>query len=190
MKKITFLFFLLAVSGLTFAQNTCATALPITAAGTFTISTIDGTGLPATTCTYTNANVTAVEWYAYTPTQNYTVTVSSDLQENLCRDTRLRIYTGNCTTMTCVVADDDSGVLTCNSGNTNSYLSKATFNAVAGQTYYIVWDNRYESTGFNFQVSEIPAGYNPCNGAVAVSAGITTVAAIDQTNINTSCSTH
>ena len=189
MKKITFLFFLLAVSGLTFAQNTCATALPITAAGTFTISTIDGTGLPATTCTYTNANVTAVEWYAYTPTQNYTVTVSSDLQENLCRDTRLRIYTGNCTTMTCVVADDDSGVLTCNSGNTNSYLSKATFNAVAGQTYYIVWDNRYESTGFNFQVSEIPAGYNPCNGAVAVSAGITTVAAIDQTNINTSCST-
>jgi hypothetical protein len=189
MKKITFLFFLLAVSGLTFAQNTCATALPITAAGTFTISTIDGTGLPATTCNYNNTNVTAVEWYAYTPTQNYTVTVSSDLQENLCRDTRLRIYTGNCTTMTCVVSDDDSGVLTCNSGNTNSYLSKATFNAVAGQTYYIVWDNRYESTGFNFQVSEIPAGYNPCNGAVAVSAGTTTVAAIDQTNINTSCST-
>lgn len=189
MKKITFLFFLLAVSGLTFAQNTCATALPITAAGTFTISTIDGTVLPATTCNYTNTNVTAVEWYAYTPTQNYTVSVSSDLQENLCRDTRLRIYTGNCTTMTCVVADDDSGVLTCNSGNTNSYLSKATFNAIAGQTYYIVWDNRYESTGFNFQVSEIPAGYNPCNGAVAVSAGTTTVAAIDQTNINTSCST-
>ena len=145
--------------------------------------------MPATTCNYNNTNVTAVEWYAYTPTQNYTVTVSSDLQENLCRDTRLRIYTGNCTTMTCVVSDDDSGVLTCNSGNTNSYLSKATFNAVAGQTYYIVWDNRYESTGFNFQVSEIPAGYNPCNGAVAVSAGTTTDTAIDQTNINTSCST-
>lgn len=189
MKKITFLFFLLAVSGLTFAQNTCATALPITAAGTFTISTIDGTGLPATTCTYNNANVTAAEWYAYTPTQNYTVTVSSDLQENLCRDTRLRIYTGNCTTMTCVIADDDSGVLACNSGNTNTYLSKATFNAVAGQTYYIVWDNRYESTGFNFQLTEIPAGYNPCNAAIAVSAGTTTVAAIDQTNINTNCST-
>jgi uncharacterized protein YaiE (UPF0345 family) len=189
MKKITFLFFLLAVSSLSFAQNTCATAIPITTAGTFTINTIDGTGLPATACSYTNANVTAVEWYAYTPTQNYTVTVSSDLQENLCRDTRVRIYTGNCTTMTCVVADDDSGVLACNSGNTNAYLSKATFNAVAGQTYYIVWDNRYESTGFNFQVSEIPAGYNPCNAAIAVSAGTTTVAAIDQTNINTSCST-
>jgi hypothetical protein len=189
MKKITLLITLLLGSALSFAQDTCATASPITSAGTYTISAINGLQLPTTTCNYTNNNVTAVEWYAYTPSQNYTVTVSSDLPENICRDTRLRIYTGNCTTMTCVTSDDDSGILPCNSGNTNSYLSKATFNAVAGQTYYIVWDNRYQSTGFNFQVTEIPAGYNPCNAATVVTAGTTTVASVDQANINTSCST-
>ncbi|WP_291131346.1 FG-GAP-like repeat-containing protein [Flavobacterium sp. UBA7682] len=187
MKKITLFFILLFVGNLSFAQDNCATALPITA-GTHIISTINGTQLPTVACSFSNANTTAAEWYSYTPTQNYTVTVTSDLIENICKDTRLRIYSGNCTVMTCVDADDDDGVITCNSGNNNSYLSKITFNAIAGTTYYIVWDNRYASTGFNFQVSEIPAGYNPCNSAVAVSAGPTTVSAIDQININTSCS--
>jgi uncharacterized protein YaiE (UPF0345 family) len=189
MKKITLLFILLTVSWMSFAQDTCSTATPITAAGTFTISTINGTELPATTCTFTNANVTAVEWYAYTPSQNYTVTVSSDLQENICKDTRVRIYRGSCALLSCVMGDDDSGIIACNAGNTSSYLSKATFNAIAGNTYYIVWDNRYSSVGFNFQVTEIPAGYNPCSVSTVVTAGTTTVATIDQININTSCST-
>lgn len=189
MKKITLLIIMISVSLSSLAQDNCAGATPITAAGTFTISTINGTELPTTTCSFTNATATAAEWYAYTPSQNYTVTVSSDLPENICKDTRLRIYTGSCTAITCVIGDDDSGVIACNSGNTSSYLSKATFNAVAGQTYYIVWDNRYQSTGFNFQVTEIPAGYNPCNAAVTLTAGTTTVSAIDQTNITTSCST-
>ncbi|TAF08547.1 MAG: T9SS C-terminal target domain-containing protein [Flavobacteriia bacterium] len=189
MKKIYFLIVIGFGFGTLLAQDNCATALPITSAGTFTISTINGTELPQTICTYTNPTTNpAAEWYAYTPTSNFTVTVSSDLPENICKDTRLRIYSGSCTALTCVVADDDSGTITCTTNN-SSWLSRATFNAIAGTTYYIVWDNRWASAGFNFQISEIPAGYNPCASATAITAGTTTVNAIDQTNINTACST-
>ena len=188
MKKIYFLIVIVFGFATLYAQDNCATALPITTAGTFTISTINGTELPQTLCNYTNASTTAAEWYAYTPTSNYTVTVSSDLPENICKDTRLRIYSGSCDALTCVVADDDSGTITCPTNNSSSWLSRATFNAIAGTTYYIVWDNRWASTGFNFQISEIPAGYNPCAAATAITAGTTTVSAINQTNINTACS--
>jgi hypothetical protein len=187
MKKIYFLIVIGFGFATLYAQDNCATALPITTAGTFTISTINGTELPQTLCNYTNASTTAAEWYAYTPTSNYTVTVSSDLPENICLDTRLRIYSGTCADLTCVVADDDSGTITCTT-NSNSYLSRASFNAIAGTTYYIVWDNRYTSTGFNFQVSELPAGYNPCATSTTITAGTTSVNTIDQTNINTACS--
>ncbi len=190
MKKIYFLIVIGFGFGTLLAQDNCANALPITSAGTFTISTINGTELPQTICTYTNPTTNpAAEWYAYTPTSNFTVTVSSDLPENICKDTRLRIYSGSCDALTCVVADDDSGTITCPTNNSSSWLSRATFNAIAGTTYYIVWDNRWASTGFNFQVSELPAGYNPCASATAITAGTTTVNAIDQTNINTACST-
>ena len=187
MKKIYFLIVIGFGFATLYAQDNCATALPITTAGTFTISTINGTELPQTLCNYTNASTTAAEWYAYTPTSNYTVTVSSDLTENTCLDTRLRIYSGTCAALTCVIADDDSGSINCTS-NGNSYLSLASFNAIANTTYYIVWDNRYAASGFKFQVSELPAGYNPCAAATAITAGTTTVSAINQTNINTACS--
>ena len=186
MKKIYFLIIVFWF-GTFYAQDNCATATPITSAGTFTISTINGTELPQTMCNYTNASTTAAEWYAYTPTSNYTVTVSSDLIENICLDTRLRIYTGSCSALNCVVADDDSGSINCTS-NGNSYLSLASFNAIANTTYYIVWDNRYAATGFKFQITEIPPGYNPCSTATAITAGTTTVNTIDQTNISTACS--
>ena len=187
MKKIYFLIVIGFGFATLYAQDNCATALPITTAGTFTISTINGTELPQTLCNYTNASTTAAEWYAYTPTSNYTVTVSSDLTENTCLDTRLRIYSGTCAALTCVIADDDSGSINCTS-NGNSYLSLASFNAIANTTYYIVWDNRYAASGFKFQVSELPAGYNPCAAATAITAGTTTVSAINQNNINTACS--
>lgn len=187
MKKNYFLIVFGLWFGTILAQDNCATALPITSAGVYNISAVNGTELPQVTCTYTNTSTTAAEWYAYTPSEDFIVTVTSDLVENICLDTRLRIYSGTCAALTCVVADDDSGTISCTT-NSNTYLSRASFNAFAGTTYYIVWDNRWASTGFNFQISEIPAGYNPCAAATAITAGTTTVNAIDQTNINTACS--
>lgn len=187
MKKNYILIILLACTGLLAAQNNCATAVPLTTAGTFAVGTIDGTELPQVLCTLTNETTTAAEWYAYTPTSNFTVTVSSDLIENSCKDTRLRIYSGTCAALTCITSDDDSGTINCDATGL-SYLSRASFNATAGTTYYIVWDNRWSATGFNFQITEIPVGYNPCSTATAIGPGTTVVNAIDQNNITTACS--
>ena len=109
MKKNYFLFFLILFSVTSFAQDNCATAVPIANAGTYTVGTINGTELPAISCNLTNTSASAAEWYAYTPSQNYTVTVTSDLNENICLDTRLRIYSGTCASLTCIGGDDDSG---------------------------------------------------------------------------------
>ncbi len=150
MKKITLL--LILISQFSFAQNSCATAMPITSAGTFVVDVINGS--PTTVACFGSGTVTAAEWYTYTPTQNYAVTVTTDLTINICKDTRFQVYTGTCAGLTCLVGDDDAGVIACNSGNTNSYLSTVTFNATAGTTYYIAFENRYQSTGFTFQVIE------------------------------------
>ncbi|WP_162126079.1 FG-GAP repeat domain-containing protein [Flavobacterium phycosphaerae] len=167
-----------------FGQNTCATAVPITAGSTI-VDAIDGTNI-ATTC----ATATLAEWYVYTPTENHSVTLTSDLLVNICKDTHFNVYTGNCGALTCYANDDDSGTIACNSGaNTNSYLSKKTFDVYAGTTYYISWDNRWSAVGFEFQLIEAPLVPSPCSTAIPVSAGITTVNAIDGTNISTTCST-
>ncbi|WP_396161329.1 FG-GAP-like repeat-containing protein [Flavobacterium sp.] len=187
MKKNYILTVFIFWSGMLLAQDNCATAAAITTAGTYTVGTINGTQLPQVNCTLTNESTTTAEWYAYTPTANFTVTVSSDLIENSCKDTRLRIYSGSCAALTCVTSDDDSGTINCDATGL-SYLSRASFNATAGTTYYIIWDNRWSATGFTFQLTEIPAGYNPCSTATAILPGTTVVNAINQNNITTSCS--
>ncbi|RZJ70495.1 FG-GAP-like repeat-containing protein [Flavobacterium sp.] len=170
-----------------FAQNSCATAVAI-GPGTYTVDAVNGTINTGSMCTNSN-NANAAKWYKYTPTANYTVTVTSDLQQNICKDTYLAIYTGTCAGLTCFAYDDDAGVIQCNSGNTSSFLSKKTFDVAAGTTYYISWDNRWMSTGFDFQLTEAPYVPSPCITATTVTPGTYTVNAIDGTNINTTCST-
>jgi len=169
---------------LSYGQNTCTTAIPITAGSTI-IDVIDGTNI-STTC----ATAALAEWYVYTPTENHSVTLTSDLLVNICKDTHFNVYTGTCGALVCYTNDDDSGTIACNSGaNTNSYLSKKTFDVYAGTTYYISWDNRWSALGFEFQLIEAPLVPSPCSTAIPVTAGITTVNAIDGTNVSTTCST-
>lgn len=154
MKKSTFLsaFFMLLCYSLN-AQDTCANAIPINA-GIYAVGVINGTQIPTPTCAANGdipvANIPAGEWYSYTPTQNYTVTISSDIVANTPRkDTRFHVYTGTCNTLTCFNGDDDSGT---------NYSSIATFSVTAGTTYYIAWDNRWlnttTNTGFSFELTE------------------------------------
>ena len=161
MKKITLFFFLYFGFQFSYAQNTCATA-ELISAGTHTVTEIIGTN-SVTTCYSTAA--TAANWYSYTPTQNYTVTISADLAINICKDTYINVYSGTCTGLTCIESDDDSGVIACDNGsNINSYLSVVSFIALAGNTYYIAWDNRWSATnplGFDFQLSEAPVAIPP-----------------------------
>ena len=153
MKKITLLIALLLLVQLSKAQDTCAGALPITAAGTFVVGVMNGaapTLFCATNGAIPVANIPAGEWYLYTPTQDYTVTITTDIAANTPRkDTRFHVYTGTCATLTCFAGDDDSG---------SNYSSVATFNVTAGTSYTIIFDNRWlnaaANTGFSFQLTE------------------------------------
>lgn len=127
-----------------FAQNTCASALPISAA-TYSSAGIDGTGIAAT-CAGTNIGTNA-EWYSYTPTANFSVTITTDLPATVGTDTKVNIYSGPCGSLICVAGDDDSG---------SSTTSVVTFTATAGVTYIIAFDNAYSSNAFDFQLTETP----------------------------------
>jgi len=150
MKKITFILTLCLFSSWSFAQDTCASALPITA-GLHVVAAVNGTDIPSPICA--NNGVIAGtngkgEWYTYTPTQNYTVTISTNItQNNPLVDTRFHVYTGTCGNLTCHAGDDDSGP---------NYSSVDVFNVTAGTTYIIAFDNRWSSNGFTFQLSEGP----------------------------------
>ncbi len=136
-------------TGVAVAQTTCATAVPITA-GVHTEDTIMGTDVPDPICAANGNGATAGEWYTYTPTQDYTVTLTTDLAQNAGGDTRFHVYTGTCGALTCHSGDDDSG---------SGYLSVAQFTALQGTTYYIAFDNRWSSNGFDFEITEAP--YTP-----------------------------
>lgn len=148
--KATFYFFFLA--GIPFAglaQNTCNTAIAVSE-GTFTVAAIDGAEVPDPICADNGAGATAGEWYVYTPTDDYTVTVTTDLQVNDGGDTRFHVYTGVCGSLVCFDGDDDGGTIG------TGFLSTATFNVTSGQTYYIAFDNRWSSDGFDFELQEDP----------------------------------
>lgn len=164
------------------SQNSCAGALPITA-GRTTISIIDGINIRNGCSDANNA-----EWFVYVPTQNYTVTLTSDLIENICKDTKFSVYTGSCQNLVCYTSDDDSGNVACNAGNNGSFLSKKTFDVYQGMSYYIAWDNKWESQGFVFELTEAPILPNPCLTATPITPGTITVNAVDGNNILTFCS--
>jgi hypothetical protein len=162
MKKITLMFGLLFAAQFAIAQDTCASAVPISAAGEWVIAAVNGTQVPMPICAENGDGATAGEWYKYTPTQDYTVTVTSSLPINGGKDTRVHVYTGSCGALSCLAGDDDGGT---------GYLSVCTFNVVGGNTYYIAWDNHWQSTGFTFQLTEgdvvvpppTPVSYNNTN---------------------------
>jgi ASPIC and UnbV/Secretion system C-terminal sorting domain/FG-GAP-like repeat len=184
MKKITLLFVLLFLAQHSKAQDTCATAIAI-GPGYYVVDAINGSQVPSPLCDsqYGEVPITrppAGEWYVYTPTENRTVTVTTDLvQNNPLVDTRFHVYTGSCDSLICHAGDDDNG---------NGLASTATFDVIANTTYYIAFDNRWTSTGFTFQVSENIFVPNPCNSATPITVGITTVNAIDEENVLTLCS--
>lgn len=148
MKKITFLLFtLLSAVGLK-AQNDCSTAISV-GSGITTVGTIDGA--VENSCFSSTADYG--EWYSYTPTSNFQVTITTDLPQNdgvtNSDDTRVSIFEGSCSALTCIAANDDVDP------STQNYLSTVTFPALAGTTYYIQWDDRWNADGFDFELTEV-----------------------------------
>lgn len=149
MKKITLILLLNCIIQTANAQDTCSSAVAI-GAGSHVVTAVNGSQVPSPICADNGTGATAGEWYTYTPTQDYTVTITSDLQVNNGRDTRFHVYTGDCAVLNCYAGDDDAGVIG------NGYLSISTFNVIAGTTYYIAWDNKWNSNGFTFELIENP----------------------------------
>lgn len=166
MRKILSFLFLLSLT-IASAQSSCATAVSVnlnstTTAPAFTNET--GTA-PSLLCGLANGAGTKGKWYSFTPTQNMSVTVSTVLPQNGTKDTRLIVYSGTCTGLVCVGANDDF-----NGANT----SQVTFNAIAGTTYTIAFDNRYSQSTFDFTVMEsAPAAPDRLSFTSQAVAGIT-----------------
>lgn len=151
--SITLCFTTYMLSAQTYDSCVEASSSTSITAGTLHMGTING-AIPPSYCDGGNGdNVTAGEWIKYVPIDNFTVTISSDLDVNGDKDTRFHVFTGACGALTCVAGDDDSG--TYSGTNGNSYLSKATFVVLSGESYYIVWDNKWSnSNDFDFTLVE------------------------------------
>ncbi|MBL7940654.1 MAG: VCBS repeat-containing protein [Flavobacteriales bacterium] len=133
-------------------QNSCSTALAIVP-GTYTVTAIDGPEAPSPICIETGI-ATGAEWYKYTPTQDTTVRLTTDLPGS--GDTRFHVYTGNCGSLECVIGDDDGG---------SGLTSMALFDAVGGVTYHIAFDNNWSPAGFSFSLTEL-APVIPAEGQI------------------------
>lgn len=149
MKKITLLFLFILVSTGIYAQDTCATAIAVTP-GLTTVGAINGTE-PQPICA-ANGDVgagAAGEWYSYTSSQVEVVTITTDLPQNdgivNSDDTRVHVYTGGCGSLTCEAGNDDISAA--------NFLSTVQFVAQPGVTYYIAWDNRWNGSGFDFDLT-------------------------------------
>jgi len=147
MKKITLALALCFGTQLSIAQSSCNTALSISVGSNYYIGTINGSA-PPTVCAG-DGNATAGAWFKYTATKTKNIIINSDLEANSGKDTRFQVYSGDCGNLTCHGGDDDSGSVG------NGYLAVASFVATAGNTYYIVFDNRWNnSNNFSFEVTE------------------------------------
>lgn len=146
-----------------YAQDDCATALAITASGTITATAPAGTVEPLCfTDTAADATQTtspfAARWYKFIPTVNGIVSVSSSITQAAgnSNDTRVSIFSGTCSGLTCVTSQDDI--------STTNYLSTVSFTAVVGTTYYIYWDNFWNAAGFDFAFTFTPVACLPIAG--------------------------
>lgn len=158
--NLLFLFTLLFSLG-AIAQDDCANAL-VVSSGIYTVDIIDGTA-PAEECITSGNTPTFGEWYAFTPDETNNYMISTSLGQNSGGDTRFNIYSGNCSSLTCIGGDDDSG---------EGYLSIASLFFTAGQTYYIVFDNAWSNAGFDFEIGGQTNGSLSFNGVSGVSGSV------------------
>lgn len=131
------------------AQDNCGTAQTI-AFGTHNVFMQAGSQVPTPVCSVgENNGPDRGAWFKYMTMVTQTVMVST-AESGL--DTRVQVYSGNCGALTCVTGDDDSGP-----DNT----SIAIFTAMAGQTYYIAFDNNWDVNNFSFTFGMPTSNFTP-----------------------------
>ncbi|MXN92421.1 T9SS type A sorting domain-containing protein [Flavobacterium sp. Sd200] len=146
----------------------CDEPIELTGTGTttYTVDGISGSLPTAGGCWATMG--TAANWYIYPATENALIRINSNLEVNAGGDTRISVYTGDCSALTCVDGIDDV--------DDNNYLSDLTIQAVAGTVYYFTFDDRWEADGFDFEVTITPTScFSPTGFTYADAPTFTTV---------------
>jgi uncharacterized repeat protein (TIGR01451 family) len=123
------------------AQTTDCASAPLVVANTiYTLSApywISG-GHIVDECSNPVISGNAAFWYAFIAPYTGPIEITSCLPTGSAQDTRLSVFAGSCEPSACVGADADH---VCEFGG--PLRSKVTFDAVAGETYYIQWDNAW-----------------------------------------------
>ena len=152
MKKLRFIliciiFFFFSISLLQAQGDDCASAVEIITNGLYTANG------PSTGGGATNIDATNADWYYFVATDNGTIDVSACDLSSI--DTRLYIYDGTCGTLNELGTSDDE----CTTFQWASFL--AGISVTNGVTYYIEWDDRWSTDGFDFTFTFTPFGTCP-----------------------------
>ncbi len=114
-------------------------------------------------------------WFTYTPATDGILSISSC---NAGPDTRGWIFTGECHELGTVGINDDQ----CDQGNGDLYASYREAVVTGGEQYFIMWDNAWETTGFDFELAlstDPLTDGNYCQSAIVVGVGTHSTSEID-----------
>lgn len=145
MKRIIFLVLALLGLGNLHAQTDCSHAIPVETTGVNNASFSTESTPPSLICTGGETSQTMGIWYTYSTSEVTYVTITTEINDYPIKDTRVHVYSGNCESYTCVAGDDDSG---------EGLSSTVSFLAQPDENYIIVFDNRWDSDDFVFEVME------------------------------------
>lgn len=181
MKKILLLLSLLfSLIVLGQGATTCATATTITTNGNYSIGALTSGTYPTGTglCFTSAAAAPNARWFKFTPAQSGVISITSDITGNIAgADTRLSILTGACAApWTCVAANDDVDEA---ASNYRSAVSNVA--VISGTTYYIVWDDRWETGAYTFDFTYVPQTCFVPTGFTFITAPTTSAATIGWT---------
>jgi Secretion system C-terminal sorting domain len=146
MKKILLLTFISCTNILIIKAQTgggCNNAIPIVQG----VYTVDSMIAGAATFAKFEPFPTKAKWYKFSPTQDGLLNISA------CgggADTRLHIYVGTCSAFSLFAENDDYCTLGPNGDESASDISKFV---KAGKTYFIEWDNSWDTVRFKFALS-------------------------------------
>jgi len=147
-----------------YSQTSCATAAEAFE-GVNTAGQITGSDVPATEiCAFLQGDE-LFAWYYFTPLEDTSYTITTDLTSNFGFDTRMGVYTGTCGALTCVGNNDDNG---------QSFLSTVTLELNAGTVYYIVFDTYWGDASFTipneFEIAVASVNPEPVDGIIPFTA--------------------
>lgn len=147
MKHVLYATFTLGLwSDLLHAQNTCSDALPIVF-GTHAVTAIVGEVPTAPRCAQNDQGpATHATWYRFSATNDTIIHINTSVSGVPNVDTRFHVYRGGCSALECVTGNDNGGF-----GGT----SRCSFNATEGETYWLVFDDRWSAAPFSFVLEEL-----------------------------------